>query len=353
MNIIPEPISCQESSQQPVNGIPLTAQRPRERHCQGEREERSDSLLYLYSNNTTENLSSYLLFSPYHKKQAEVIYQNVARFISQIGIEKVGFLTLTFPDNVKCHKEAYRRFNIMRAKLLNVLFGSEWLCVKELQVRGAWHFHILVNCLQDVRTGLNWDEIHPPKGKRPKYTSASPFLRSLWKELRENLPKYKFGRSELLPIRSTAEGCGRYMGKYLSKHNLSKVMTREPSKYKGVRLFSSSKGFPTSTPKFSWNTEGGKEWRRKLAKFCDLVGIKNHSYIHLVFGEKWAYSLLEYITQVDTLTPPEIYRIASIYQLKHEKSKLLTNAARNSKFRKAPEVVGDELINLATGEVLF
>ena len=130
-------------------------------------------------------------------------------------------------------------------------------------------------------------------------------------------------------------------------------MTREPSKYKGVRLFSSSKGFPTSTPKFSWNTEGGKEWRRKLAKFCDLVGIKNHSYIHLVFGEKWAYSLLEYITQVDTLTPPEIYRIASIYQLKHEKSKLLTNAARNSKFRKAPEVVGDELINLATGEVLF
>jgi len=318
-----------------------------------EKDERSESLLYLYSNNGDEKLKSSDLFSPYHKKQAEVIYQNVERFIKKIGIKNVGFLTLTFPDNVKCHKEAARRFKNMNRRLLSVLFGKEWLCVKELQIRGAWHFHLLVNCKKDIRSGLNWDEIHPPKGKRPKYSSASPYLRSLWKELRESLPKYQFGRSELLPIRSTAEGCGRYMGKYLSKHNLSKVMSGKKDQYKGMRLFSSSKNTLTSTTKFQWNTDGAKEWRRKLQKFCEMVGISKEEDILSVFGSKWAYNLKEYIIMVDTLTPPEIKRIAGVYCVKYEESKHMENVKYNSKYRRPPEVVGHELINTSTGEVLF
>jgi len=343
---------CQDLEAGPLPPLPV----PQEMEggkSQGEKDERSDSLLYLNSNNADRNYISKTLFSPYHKKQAEVILRNTERYITQIGLEKTGFLTLTFPDNVKCHKEAYRRFGNMRRRFLCRLFGPEWLAVKELQVRGAWHFHILVNCLQDIRTGINWQEIHPSSGKRPKYKSASPYLRSLWKELREGLPKYNFGRSELLPIKSTAEGCAKYMGKYLSKHNWSKVILDEKNKYKGVRLFSSSQGFVTSTPKFSWNTEGGKEWRRKLEKFCDLSGLKDLEQMQLIFGQRWANNLKDYIVQVDTLTPPEIKRISKIFKTHFTKNQDLENLKHNKKLREDPEMANQDLINIHTGEVIF
>jgi hypothetical protein len=63
------------------------------------------------------------------------------------------------------------------------------------------------------------------------YRSASDYLRREWKFWRVTAPKYGFGRTELLPIKRTAEGVASYVAKYIAKH----IGQRLPAD-KGARL---------------------------------------------------------------------------------------------------------------------
>lgn len=291
----------------------------------------SVSLLYLSSNNTDETESKSLnLLTPYHKKQAYILNENCKRFIDIHGLSNVGFLTLTFPDNVTDPAEARRRFWNMRKCLLSKFFG-DWILVKERQNRGAWHYHILVDCHCDIRTGIDFNEI-----ENGKYGSASERLRALWSLLRNRLPRYGFGRSELLPIKSSSEAVARYVGKYISKH-----IGARKDQDKGVRLVSYSSNQVKSSVKLAWNTEGGKEWRRKLKTFATKTKCYDLKALKLTFGRSWAYHLAGYIEMVDSLTEGEIKRIRHIYD----------------RFRKDdnPNVLLEDslLIDLISGQVLF
>jgi len=241
----------------------------------------------LYSNNGTEKVENDVnRLSPYHRKQAETLFQNTNNFVHRYGLENVGFLTLTFKDNVKDSKEAYRRFHSLNAHFLNDHFGA-WLLVKERQKRGAWHFHLLVDCGRDIRTGADFGQF----AKRD-YSSANDDLRAFWKVLRKELGKYGFGRSELLPIRSNAEGVARYVGKYISKH-----VGKRSVQDKGVRLFSASRGFQASNVKFTWNTPGAWVWRVKVREFARLNGVGSYPGLQMKFGDRWAFKNMDLIFQ--------------------------------------------------------
>lgn len=299
-------------------------------HCQAQTDG-PGSLLYLSSNNTDEiEIIKENLLTPYHKKQAYVLNENCKRFIEKCGLENVGFLTLTFPDNVVDPQEAYRRFCSMRKMLLSKFFG-DWILVKERQQRGAWHYHILIDCRGDIRTGIDFAAI-----AQGDYGSASKRLKALWALLRTRLPIYGFGRSELLPIKSSSEAVARYVGKYISKH-----IGARKEKDKGVRLVSYSTNQVRSSVKLAWNTDGAKEWRRKLRKFATKTKCYNLEALKMTFGRSWAYHLSAYIEAVDTLTNSEIQRIRHIYD----------------RFRKddSPNLLIEDssLIDLATGQVLF
>lgn len=268
---------------------------------------RSESLPCLNSNKCTEELQNSLhLLSPYHRKQSLIWKENAEKFIENVGKNNVGFLTLTFVDNVKDNKEASKRFKSLRTNLF-YLFGS-WMLVKERQKRGAWHYHLLVDCRTDIRTGFDWDKytesLELRKQRKPYRTlereafrSASSPLKNLWTELRTNLEKYNFGRSELLPIRTTAEGTAKYIGKYVSKH-----VGARTEEDKGVRLFTASQGQILSTTKFSWNTPGAKEWRRKLKRFTtELMGLDSTDDLKDQYGPKWAYLWTDYIVAIDEI----------------------------------------------------
>jgi hypothetical protein len=243
-----------------------------------------DSLPCLYSNNSTENQEkpppdeNLNKLCPYHKKQAEVLFRNTKTFIEMHGLENVGFLTLTFKDNVKCNKESGRRFNSLSTHFLSEHFG-EWMLVKERQKRGAWHYHLLIDCQTDIRTGFNFEGI-----KIRDYSSACDGLRSYWSLLRSELPKFGFGRSELLPVMSNSEGLARYVGKYISKH----VGSRSEED-KGVRLFSCSKGFKSANVNFAWNSVGSWLWRMKVKEFAKGFGIREYDDIKKKMGNKWAW----------------------------------------------------------------
>ena len=229
--------------------------------------ERSDSpVLYLNSNISDEAPQ----LSPYHQKSAYALSENVGRFCSLYGLENCGFLTLTFPDNVQDHKEASRRFNNMNRRFLSTFYG-EWIWDRERQKRGAWHYHIIIQCKGDIRTGFDWEEYRAwitdyQAGKKRRLKTGSPLLRSLWDLNNRAFPKYGFGRVELLPIRSSSEAVAKYVGKYISKQ-----IGQRPEEDKGVRLTGHSSGFIASKPTFSWNSPGAKKWRQNLALFAQFA----------------------------------------------------------------------------------
>lgn len=307
------------------------------------------SLLYLNSNNSTESIfSETSKLSPYHRKQAFCLSDNCERFIAKVGLSHVGFLTLTFPDNVTDNKEAGRRFNIFRLHFLSRFFGA-WMLVKERQQRGAWHYHLLIDCRTDIRTGVNWDELekaNKARGRGNYSKAASPVLRSIWSILRERLPAYGLGRSELLPIRTTAEATSKYLGKYISKH----IGARE-EKDKGVRLTSYSADFSKSTPKMSWNSAGGKEWRRKVAKFAVRLGYPSPYELQAQFGATWAFNLQDYIMQIDDYSTQQIRDLKKTLL----RGNITPVECTNFHICRVPthHVFGDNLVDLDTGEILF
>jgi len=144
----------------------------------------------------------------------------------------------------------------------------------------------------DIRTGFDFDQVD--KGS---YLSASPDLRREWSFWRTTAKKYRFGRTELMPIKSNTEAMAKYVGKYIAKHIDNRIGLD-----KGARLVRYSKGARAGTTRFQFNSKGSSEWRRKLAIFAQIiqerhpeVRINSLSDLKQVLGKHWAYNNRQYI----------------------------------------------------------
>lgn len=273
--------------------------------------ERSDGLPCLYNNNSIETIlfddSDFqvaslagLLLNSYQKMQAHSLYSNTERLISLApSLGHVAFFTLTFPDKVFTYKEACRRWNSLNNNYLrkHPEFG-EWIRVGEQHLDDSWHFHCLVIMAKDIRDGFDFDifaqwlDDYKRTKIRKRLKTGSSYLRSLWLDLRENLQKYGFGRSELVPIRSNAEAMARYVGKYISKH----ISQRSE---KGVRLIAYSRGWTKNSVKATFFTPGSKEWRRKTALFAQLHGCTEDYQVQNKLGHRWRFKYSQDIYDVD------------------------------------------------------
>ena len=85
-----------------------------------------------------------------------------------------------------------------------------WICVLERSKSGRLHFHLLVVCREDIRSGFDFAAV-----KRRDYRSASEYLRGEWAFWRKACPKHNFGRCELLPVKKDGERAAGYIGKHL------------------------------------------------------------------------------------------------------------------------------------------
>jgi hypothetical protein len=261
---------------------------------------------------------------PSGAKTAYALTENVRSLCERYGIEKIGFLTLTFPDNVQSIEEAQRRFHNLQRRVLRDMFPVR-IMVKERQKRGAWHYHLLVVCSGDIQTGFDfgafaaWAQLseafkklsaagcEPPEEtvttcnsiEREYIRSASPLLRDYWRTLRESLPAYGFGRHELMPVKSGAEVIGKYVGKYIRKH----ITNRKPED-KGARLVSYTKGAKTATTRFSWVGGRAALWRAGMAKICPAIALEmrrasvDEDFFKTKGGDHWAYTILPVVVLV-------------------------------------------------------
>lgn len=221
------------------------------------------------------------------------------------GLCRLGFLTLTFADNVQCFHEAQRRFHSLKHHVLSERY-VDCIRVWERTKRGRIHYHLVVVLKDDIRTGFNFAGI-----ANGDYTSANASLRSEWAFWRANAKTYGFGRTELLPIRSTAEGIARYVGKYIGKH----IHQRE-ERDKGARLVEYTRGARVYSTRYAFVTSGSHQWRQKLAVFAHMVGVSfdlgrsaRYEELSELLGKRWAYTHRDMILDLPVVLDEEQQKV--------------------------------------------
>lgn len=227
----------------------------------------------LNSNNCTKPLP------PGARRTAFALAENVRLLADRFGLERLGFLTLTFRDHVTDIREAQRRFHSLRTHVLATRYPAS-IAVVERMKSGRIHFHLLVVCPHDIRTGFDFAAV-----AAGDYTSANEWLRKEWAFWRVTAPNFGFGRTELLPIKSTAEGIAKYVGKYIAKH----LDARIPED-KGARLVRYTLSARQVTANFAWVSPLAKEWRTKTGELGAALDAKDTAEIAKKLGTKrWAY----------------------------------------------------------------
>jgi hypothetical protein len=113
------------------------------------------------------------------------------------------------------------------------------------------------------------------------------------------VPRYGFGRHELMPIRTTSSGMANYVGKYIGKHLEGRKETD-----KGWRLVAYGSPARVARTRFSWAMQQrAYQWRlgcRALAGMVeDSRGLRRGSVsstgLAYVLGKRWAYEWRETI----------------------------------------------------------
>ena len=236
----------------------------------------------LLSNNCTkEKADKVHILKGGHKRMAQVLFLEIMALAKTYGIGRIGFLTLTFKDHVTNLQEAQRRFRSIRAHVI-VSRYERAIVVWERQESRRIHFHLVVVLKDDIRTGADFAAF-----KRQDYRSANAALRAEWAFWRQTCPKYRFGRHELMPVKSSAEGIARYVGKYIAKHIRQRLPEDKGARL--VRFIGYKAGDRTAGCRFSWNTDNAWLWRHKVAAYAKALGAKDSDALRRVFGPRWAY----------------------------------------------------------------
>ncbi|MGD1085163.1 MAG: hypothetical protein ABSA47_10495, partial [Verrucomicrobiota bacterium] len=233
------------------------------------------------NNCTKEKADKVHILKGGHKRMAQVLFLEIMALAKTYGIGRIGFLTLTFKDHVTNLQEAQRRFRSIRAHVI-VSRYERAIVVWERQESRRIHFHLVVVLKDDIRTGADFAAF-----KRQDYRSANAALRAEWAFWRQTCPKYRFGRHELMPVKSSAEGIARYVGKYIAKHIRQRLPEDKGARL--VRFIGYKAGDRTAGCRFSWNTDNAWLWRHKVAAYAKALGAKDSDALRRVFGPRWAY----------------------------------------------------------------
>lgn len=244
------------------------------------------------------------ILSTQQKKSSFILQESLHLLAEKFGLEKLGFLTLTFSDHVTDAKEAQKRLNSLLSNVIKKRY-REYIGVLERQKTGRIHYHLLVVLDDDIRTGIDFEQIY-----QKNYKSAPPSLRKEWSFWRMTAKKYRFGRTELLPVKSNIEAMSKYVGKYISKHVANRNIED-----KGIRLVRYSRGARAGTTRFQFVSDGSAEWRRKTALFAAFLTYKNpdlelNSLTDLKehMGKRWAYTHRAMINDIDEIVSKYLER---------------------------------------------
>lgn len=249
----------------------------------------------------------------------------IGGLIERHTVNRLAFMTLTFPKQVQDKRAAHRQWNSFASGWFRERY-PEYCLVWERHRKGGLHLHIVAAVPFDVRTGFDfaaWDRArressHGKRGAafwaatRAYGASASPELRALWTDLREAARRYKFGRANCLPIKKDGDALGRYLAKYLTKGNGNSAFPRED---KGKRRVEVSKAARVATVHFQRLNTHSWVWREKFKVWAASRGCRSVDEVKALHGlqyMKWArVQILEVILPITTVYPTKGHAIAA------------------------------------------
>jgi hypothetical protein len=229
-------------------------------------------------------------YSKGRQKTAFILSESVQKLCRLNGIDRVAFLTLTFADHILDPREAQKRLNSLLTHVVKPRYG-EYTGVLERQKSGRIHYHLLVTMPFDCRSCADFEAF-----SRHDYRTASKALRNEWRFWRVTSRKYGFGRTELMPIKSTEEAIGRYVGKYISKSITASNESNNADLDKGVRLVRYSNGARAGTSHFTFVSKNSEKYRTALRYLVEVInqqmgfGITEISELKFFFGPRWQYA---------------------------------------------------------------
>ena len=109
----------------------------------------------LSKNNCNETLH---FFGSHQRKTADLLRRSIEKMSKIHGLEKLGFLTLTFSDHVTDPKEAQRRYHSLNTGVLKKRYLDK-VRAYERQKSGRIHYHLVVALSVDSRSGFDFEAV--------------------------------------------------------------------------------------------------------------------------------------------------------------------------------------------------
>lgn len=275
-------------------------------------------------------------------RKADTLRRNLQDLIDRVGIERMGFMTLTFKDNIRDRKLAEKRFHSFETHILSPL-GVEYVAVPERQQRGAIHYHLAIAFPFDIRSGFDLETCSeanlvkrhgylgdgkwaPGQLERFKelericFASANSNLRRVWRLIREANARIAesnrrskgrkiippFGRCETLPILANADAIAFYVGAYITSQTENRL--REDRGMRSVRYALKVRKFLQS---FQFAEGGNLKWRKGCKVLSALLLIHDEpiatregnkfvfhypkDHVRSRFGSRWPKRLAPWI----------------------------------------------------------
>jgi hypothetical protein len=220
---------------------------------------------------------------------------NILGYIREHGENNVAELVVTASDCLSS-KEFQKKWHSFLTGFLKKRFPSG-MWTRERQPRsGNWHAHCAVKLGRDIKTSFPIAEV-----EAGDYRNVQPWIRALWRELREGAVAYGLGRISLLPIKKTGPAAARYFVKYLAKAHGSVKSGGEEH----CRLFGMWGTKRWCYPKFSWVSS--RIFRRRLTWYAIEVGLEDVTDIGRLLGRDWWFRLREPLLRV--VLPLEYYQV--------------------------------------------
>ena len=218
-------------------------------------------------------------------------------YVKQVGEDRIGVLTLTTADECRSLREFQRRWNSLDDKFRSSFVEKRSVgCGSGRMRTGNWHGHALVDLGFDFRPEFPFEEV-----ARRNYRNVDGRVRDLWKQLREKAPRYGFGRTELLPIKSNSEWAIKYLTSYLGKALLSEKTIGEEK----ARLFGMWGCVRSAYSRFDWVS--GRIVRKKKAWLGWAHGLEGEDAFSQRYGNRWWFRLGEALMRV--ILPEEWYQL--------------------------------------------
>jgi hypothetical protein len=231
-----------------------------------------------------------------NRKPLFAAQQNMRGYVTRAGEDRIAVLTVTTANECRSLREFQRRWNSLMTNFVRRLWKSG-VWVRERQMRtGNWHGHALVDVGFDIRFGFPFEEV-----ARRNYRNVDGRVRDLWKQLREKAPRYGFGRTELLPIKSNSEWAIKYLTSYLGKALLSEKTVGEEK----ARLFGMWGCVRSVYSRFDWVS--GRIVRKKKAWLGWAHAFEGEDAFSQRYGHRWWFRLGEPLMRV--IIPEDWYQL--------------------------------------------